>query len=126
MTVEFSPFLPWLVLAGLAVVAVILSALGFWRGVRGASLRALALAALLLALTNPLLTREDREQLSTIVPIVVDRSQSQETGDRRAQTDRDRKSVVEGKSVAVRVDLGGRRIIQKKKTEQNRWTRSKK
>src|SRR3546814_16737715 len=27
----------------------------------------------------------------------------------------DRKSVVEGKSAAVRVDLGGRRIIQKKK-----------
>src|SRR3546814_12617382 len=30
----------------------------------------------------------------------------------------DRKSVVEGKSVAVRVDLGGRRIIKKKKEEQ--------
>src|SRR3546814_11368136 len=29
----------------------------------------------------------------------------------------DRKSVVEGKSVAVRVDLGGRRIIKKKKTK---------
>src|SRR3546814_17280387 len=28
---------------------------------------------------------------------------------------RDRKSVVEGKSVSVRVDLGGRRIITKKK-----------
>src|SRR3546814_18620872 len=28
----------------------------------------------------------------------------------------DRKSVVEGKSVSVRVDLGGCRIIQKKKT----------
>src|SRR3546814_12429606 len=27
----------------------------------------------------------------------------------------DRKSVVQGKSVSVRVDLGGRRIIQKKK-----------
>src|SRR3546814_18224675 len=29
-----------------------------------------------------------------------------------------RKSVVSGKSVSVRVDLGGRRIIKKKKTEQ--------
>src|SRR3546814_11141557 len=28
---------------------------------------------------------------------------------------RDRKSVVEGKSVSVRVDLGGRRLIKKKK-----------
>src|SRR3546814_16738542 len=31
----------------------------------------------------------------------------------------DRKSVVEGKSVSVRVDLGGRRIIKKKKNKAN-------
>src|SRR3546814_14788487 len=31
----------------------------------------------------------------------------------------DRKSVVSGKSVSVRVDLGGRRIIKKKKTQHN-------
>src|SRR3546814_10960889 len=31
---------------------------------------------------------------------------------------RDRKSVVEGKSVSVRVDLGGRRILTKKKKKQ--------
>src|SRR3546814_18186846 len=35
-----------------------------------------------------------------------------------ASTDRtDRKSVVEGKRVSVRVDLGGRRIIKKKKRD---------
>src|SRR3546814_16479642 len=33
---------------------------------------------------------------------------------------RDRKSVVEGKRVSVRVDLGGRRSIKKKKKETNR------
>src|SRR3546814_15333065 len=32
----------------------------------------------------------------------------------------DRKSVVSGKSVSVRVDLGGRRIIKKKKENQQR------
>src|SRR3546814_18202691 len=31
----------------------------------------------------------------------------------------DRKSVVEGKSVSVRVDLGGRRFIKKKKNRQH-------
>src|SRR3546814_16835635 len=35
--------------------------------------------------------------------------------DRRAIGFADRKSVVSGKSVSVRVDLGGRRIIKKKK-----------
>src|SRR3546814_16092098 len=33
----------------------------------------------------------------------------------RVRGQRDRKSVVSGKSVSVRVDLGGRRIIKKKK-----------
>src|SRR3546814_14269260 len=33
---------------------------------------------------------------------------------------RDRKSVVEGKSVSVRVDLGGRRNIKKKKKEREK------
>src|SRR3546814_19998170 len=33
----------------------------------------------------------------------------------RPPADPDRKSVVEGKRVSVRVDLGGRRIIKKKK-----------
>src|SRR3546814_14666728 len=34
--------------------------------------------------------------------------------------DRDRKSVVEGKSVSVRVDLGGRRSIKKQRAELKR------
>src|SRR3546814_7532247 len=34
---------------------------------------------------------------------------------RRLEVHQDRKSVVAGKSVSVRVDLGGRRIIKKKK-----------
>src|SRR3546814_17767190 len=33
---------------------------------------------------------------------------------------RDRKKVVEGKSVSVRVDLGGRRIINKKKIKKDK------
>src|SRR3546814_16368249 len=39
-------------------------------------------------------------------------------GTNRPTQSTDRKSVVSGKSVSVRVDLGGRRIIQKKTTTQ--------
>src|SRR3546814_17346531 len=39
---------------------------------------------------------------------------AQERKAKRAKWPKDRKSVVEGKSVSVRVDLGGRRIINKK------------
>src|SRR3546814_12849273 len=38
----------------------------------------------------------------------------------RPADDRDRKSVVSGKSVSVRVDLGGRRIMNKKHRKENR------
>jgi hypothetical protein len=87
MTLEFAPFFSWPVLIALGVLALVLCVLAFWRRVRGASLRMLALAALLLALTNPTLLQEDRQPLSTIVPIVVDRSQSQQTPERKKQTD---------------------------------------
>src|SRR3546814_13484451 len=40
--------------------------------------------------------------------------------DRETQAIIDRKSVVSGKSVSVRVDLGGRRIIKKQKKTQNK------
>src|SRR3546814_20545667 len=41
----------------------------------------------------------------------------QRHGQRQFGMAEDRKSVVSGKSVSVRVDLGGRRIIKKRKTE---------
>src|SRR3546814_13507316 len=48
-----------------------------------------------------------------------------ETARRRGFTQEiDRKSVVSGKSVSVRVDLGGRRIINKKKHNHNTTTAS--
>lgn len=87
MTLTFAPFLPWIVIAVLAVAALLLSFIGLWRGVRGAWLRGLALAALLAAIANPLLTQEEREPLSTIVPVIVDRSQSQDVQDRPQMTD---------------------------------------
>jgi hypothetical protein len=87
MTLDFQPLLPWPFIAGLALAAVLLSALGFWRGVRGATFRTAALAALCLAIANPVFFQEEREPLSTIVGVVVDRSQSQDNAGRRAMTD---------------------------------------
>ena len=87
MTLDFAPLLPWPFLAVLASIAVVLSALGFWRGVRGAAFRTAALAALCLAIANPVFFQEEREPLSTIVGVVVDRSQSQDNAERRQQTD---------------------------------------
>ncbi len=87
MTLDFSPLIPWPYLAALALAAIVLSALGFWRGIRGAAFRTAALAALCIAIANPVFFQEEREPLSTIVGVVVDRSQSQDDGGRREMTD---------------------------------------
>src|SRR5690606_23715830 len=60
--------------------------LAFWRGLAGGWLRALAAAAVLLAIANPALQREDRTALSDIVVVVVDDSASQRLSDRADQT----------------------------------------
>ncbi|MGL3604902.1 hypothetical protein ACSV9I_00160 [Rhizobium sp. G187] len=88
MTIEFSPFIPWAIIAVLAVLAIAISGLGFLRGVRGTAIRLGASFAVLAALANPLLMQEEREPLTTIVPVIVDRSQSQEIAGRAAQTDK--------------------------------------
>ncbi|PTM92682.1 hypothetical protein [Mycoplana dimorpha] len=88
MSIAFSPLLPWYAIAALAAAALALSAFGLWRGVRGAALRAAALALLVLALANPVVMREEREPLPTVVAVVVDRSQSQQNADRTAMTDK--------------------------------------
>ncbi|MDQ0321246.1 hypothetical protein QO002_003384 [Pararhizobium capsulatum DSM 1112] len=87
MTISFSPLLPWIVIGAFAVLALLLSGVSLWRGIRGAVLRSFALAALVLAIANPVFFQEEREPLSTVVAVVVDRSQSQDYAGRRETTD---------------------------------------
>jgi hypothetical protein len=77
MSLSFSPFLPWWVLGVLGILALVVAFIGFHKGIRGSTIRLTAFAALIAALANPLLLSEDRDALSTVVPVVVDRSQSQ-------------------------------------------------
>lgn len=87
MTIEFSPFIPWAIIAVLAVLAIGIASLGFLRGVRGTAIRLAASFAVLAALANPLFLQEERDPLTTVVPVIVDRSQSQEIAGRAEQTD---------------------------------------
>ncbi len=93
--VAFAPLvgihLLWAAIAAVAVLALVL----FIARSRGAAIRALALGLIVLALANPSLTREDRQPLSSVAVVVVDKSPSQEFGDRTQQTERARAAVVE-------------------------------
>lgn len=86
-SLAFDPLVPlWALVAG-GVIAVLLTAFSGFLNLRGWLLRTLTMALLLLALANPAVEREDREPLSSVVALVVDKSQSQRLSDRQATTD---------------------------------------
>ncbi|MCY0148046.1 hypothetical protein OEG84_10070 [Hoeflea sp. G2-23] len=87
MSLAFSPLLPLPLILAIAIFALLLIGWALFRRMRGALLRALALAALVLALANPVANFEDREPVSSVVAIVVDRSPSQISLDRTARTE---------------------------------------
>ncbi len=86
MNIILDPLIPLMPVAVLAVFLVLLVGFAIWRGLPGWWLRALAGVTVLVALANPALQDEDREPLSDIVMMVVDRSASQELSDRGSQT----------------------------------------
>jgi hypothetical protein len=99
-SVDFSPMIPGpLFWTGICIAIVLLTFL-FLRRSRGATLRALALAALILALANPTLRQEEREGLANIAIVVIDESLSQTIADRPEQTAAIRREL-EGKLAAI-------------------------
>ncbi len=93
--IAFTPLIPspvlWAALAAIAVIAVLLLV----GRPRGAWLRLAALGLLLLALANPSFTREQREPLSSVAVVVVDKSPSQSFGDRTNETARTQQALVD-------------------------------
>jgi hypothetical protein len=92
--IAFAPLVNAQILWAAIAAAVILSLLLFVSRSRGASIRALGLALVVLALANPSLTREDRDPLSSVAVVVVDKSPSQNFGDRARQTEEARAAIV--------------------------------
>ncbi|MDQ1686835.1 MAG: hypothetical protein QOC82_3572 [Frankiaceae bacterium] len=86
LTISISPLVPdWALLAFAAAVLVLAVLAVISRG-GVAILRVLALAIVLVALTNPSLVQEERERVKDIVAVVVDRSTSQTLGGRPEMT----------------------------------------
>jgi hypothetical protein len=92
--VAFAPLVSAQILWAAIGAICILSLLLFVSRSRGAGVRALGLVLIVLALANPSLTREDRDPLSSVAVVVVDKSPSQSFGDRTRQTEEARAAVV--------------------------------
>ncbi|HET7680312.1 MAG TPA: hypothetical protein VFK79_09290 [Xanthobacteraceae bacterium] len=93
--IAFAPLVPaYVVWAGLAVALIVAGLLFFARS-RGAIVRTIALLLMVLALANPSFTREDREPLTSVAAVVVDKSPSQNFGERQQQTEAARSALIE-------------------------------
>src|SRR5712672_837261 len=109
--IAFTPLVPsfvlWFAFAAIAVIAALLL-LG---RARGAAVRVTVLALILLALANPSFTREDREPLSSVAAVVIDKSPSQNFGERNRETAKAQEALVDSlktiKGLEVRVVEAG-------------------
>ncbi|WP_342733430.1 hypothetical protein [Bradyrhizobium sp. B117] len=105
--IAFTPLVPtivlWIALAAIVVIALLLLV----ARARGAAVRVAALALFLLALANPSFTREDRDPLTSVAAIVVDKSPSQNFGNRNREAAQAQEALVDGlkkiKGLEVRV-----------------------
>src|ERR1700694_2875570 len=109
--IAFTPLVPTPVLWLAAAAIVAIAALLLIGRARGAAVRVTALALILLALANPSFTREDREPLSSVAAVVIDKSPSQNFGDRTRETARAQEALVDSlkkiKGLEVRVVEAG-------------------
>src|SRR5713101_6093009 len=109
--IAFTPLVPSLVL-WLAVAAIVaIAGLLLLGRARGAAVRVAALALIVLALANPSFTREDREPLSSVAAVVIDKSPSQNFGERTRETAQAQEALVDSlkkiKGLEVRVVEAG-------------------
>jgi hypothetical protein len=86
LSIEFAPLLPWPWLLAGGACALGLVALVLLRRARGGLWRLIAFTALIAALANPSVVREDRKYLNEVAVVVVDDSESQNVPPRRQQT----------------------------------------
>jgi hypothetical protein len=109
--IAFTPLVPALVLWLALAAIVVISALLLLSRARGAAVRVTALALILLALANPSFTREDREPLSSVAAVVIDKSPSQNFGTRNQETAKAQEALVDSlkkiKGLEVRVVEAG-------------------
>ena len=82
-SLDFAPLVPLAVLIAACVLGLVAILLGFAARARGALLRAIAVAVLLLALANPALVEEEREPLKDVAALIVDESPSVAVSDRK-------------------------------------------
>src|ERR1700744_2826895 len=109
--IAFTPLVPSFVLWAAVAAIVLIAGLLLVARARGAAVRVAALALIVLALANPSFTREDREPLTSVAAVVVDKSPSQSFSTRTQETAKAQEQLVDSlkkiKGLEVRVVEAG-------------------
>src|ERR1700681_45700 len=109
--IAFTPLVPSLVLWLAVAAIVVIAGLLLLSRARGAAVRVDSLALILRALPTPSSPREDREPLSSVAVVVVDKSPSQNFGSRTRETAQAREALIDSlrkiKGLEVRVVEAG-------------------
>jgi hypothetical protein len=92
--VSFAPLVPASVVWAAFGVAFLIAVILLLTRSRAALLRSIAFALMVLALANPSLTREDRDPIPSVAAVIIDRSPSQQFGDRAEQTQAAREALI--------------------------------
>lgn len=108
----FEPTILALILAPLTLTVLA----GFYFHKRGCFLRFLTLVVLALALANPVIIDESREPLTSTIAVVVDRSQSQEIGKRKQDTNQALQALTKRLQQLPQFDV---RIVQAGAADEN-------
>ncbi len=85
-SLSFDPMFEGWILATAGAICLAVLVIMFVLGTRGTILRALTMAALILALANPIIRGETRKPLNDILIVISDNSPSQKIGNRSDQT----------------------------------------
>src|SRR6201996_5170148 len=109
--IAFTPLVPSFVLWGAIAAIVVIAALLLLARSRGWAVRVAALALIALALANPSFTSEEREPLTSVAAVIVDKSPSQSFGNRTRETAKAQEQLVDSlkkiKGLEVRVVEAG-------------------
>src|ERR1700704_1956277 len=103
--ISFASLVPETIVWVALAIACALAAMLVFAKARGKWMRIAAMTLFVLALANPSITREDRDPLTSVAVVVIDKSPSQEFGDRPRQTEAVRAEIAErlGKVPGVEV-----------------------
>lgn len=87
VSLHFSPVLPlsWLII--ITLLAILFLSISLWRSRRAVISRSLTFICFLLILLNPSILKQERNYVQDVGVIIVDRSMSQNTGQRMQRTD---------------------------------------